>query len=291
MRRLSTLLYPHVDESTRSDYVGWCFIAQRMFDGPLIINVILPFVVPARHQRIRSIDLDALRELRALIREYNEEASRIRYGTPSKHYVFEGLQCNPTGCAAGHSGHTFLTDICKSAQRVEEFCAAAHDAAEDLFVGHSMNGQQPDFIDIYETLGDTRVIHTGSYYRRSMARVAVHCIRHHRSRNARTWPACASCDELWDLLLEDGCRARATRFGLLVPAAAAEFCAAMQTPFPEYCMCDLACWLCLSNNVCAKRKRQRECEQDNNIDIPSIEKHHHLREANIDPPPERPARP
>ena len=146
-----------------------------MFDGPLIINVILPFVVPARHQRIRSIDLDALRELRALIREYNEEASRIRYGTPSKHYVFEGLQCNPTGCAAGHSGHTFLTDICKSAQRVEEFCAAAHDAAEDLFVGHSMNGQQPDFIDIYETLGDTRVIHTGSYYRRSMARVAV-CI-------------------------------------------------------------------------------------------------------------------
>jgi hypothetical protein len=237
--------------------VAWCLLAQRLYDPSCIRCVLQPFATSGRGSTLLKFNIGSLKELRKSLRAYNEKASRVYFGTKKRYREFESLQGHPTGSAGAHSGHTFLGDLIRSKTNVDNFTALSCQIADVIFAGHD-HRESYDHDDILEALSANATAHTGTYYKMSMCRVGLHCISHSSSKRGPSWAPCEFSEGLWDMLLEydGGCKKGARRFGLMKYADAVEFCVQMRNRIVNYCLCDLACWLCLAPEKRHKRKRQ-----------------------------------
>ena len=256
VRSLSKFLYSKGGCTNREDYVAWCLLAQRLFDPACIRAVLQPLATSGRGSTLVEFNMESLKELRKRLRTYNEEASQVYFGTKKRYQEFEARQCNPTGSAGAHSGHPFLRDLIRSQTAVNDFIALCSEVADVIFAGHDYC-KSYDQDDISEAISANKITHTATYYKMSMCRVALHCISHSSSKRVASWPSCKFSEDLWLLLLEydGGCKKGARHFGLIKYADAVAFCIQMRKHIVNYCLCDLACWLCLApiNRGC-KRK-------------------------------------
>ena len=110
-----------------------------------------------------------------------------------------------------------------------------------------------------EAISANPIAHTAKYYKTSISKVGLHCIAHSRSQRAASWPACEESEDSWLMLLhyDGGCKVGAQPFGLTNFADAFAFCVQMRKSIANYCLCDLACWLCLApKRRGCKRKRR-----------------------------------
>ena len=257
VRSLSNTLYSLGGRTDRETYLAWCLLAHRLYDSACIRSVLQPLAASGVGKCLLKFDMESLKELHKRLRTYNEEASQVRFGTKKRYKEFEARQCNPTGSASAHSGHTFLRDLMGSKTAVEDFVAMSSEVAEVLFVGHD-HRESYDHEDISEAISAKRIAHTAKYYRTSMCKVALHCISHSSSKRAASWPACEDSEDLWLMLLDydGGCKEGARYFGLTEFADAVAFCVQMRKHIANYCFCDLSCWLCLApKRRGCKRKR------------------------------------
>lgn len=171
----------------------------------------------------------------------------------------EVLSCNvrvgcPTGCAGAHSGLTWLRDLCSSREHFARFKA---------YVGHltpqlrNKRGGPSGTKDMWLAISKPKKTglktlapqHLGVYYKMQTYRVCKHawCISHPR-RAAR--PACPDSEYLWNEVLlkhkNGGAVRKSLKHGLRDWKQARRFCEGMRKVKANFCMCDLACWICLS---------------------------------------------
>ena len=266
VRSFSKTLYSRGGCVDRVNYVAWCMLAQRLYDPACIQSVLQPFVLwlssssssSSTRTNLLDFNLVSLKELRKQLREYNRRASEVVYGTKQCYRVFESKQCNPTGRAGLHSGHTFLADIINTKGAVGDFLKLCSDVADVLFARH--DSCRPHHSDkVTEAVDNTCVLHSGSYYKMSMCRTALHCIRKSNYQGGLAWPPCEYSEDLWTMLLgAGGSQAGACQFGLTGFADAISFCEDMRKRLPTYCLCDLACWLCLAHDRESARPQKRK---------------------------------
>jgi hypothetical protein len=160
----------------------------------------------------------------------------------------------PTGCAGAHSGLTWLRYLCSSTKSWACF---------KEYVGHlipqlrNTNGGPADTQAVWLAISKPHKTgiegrmpkHHGTYYKMQTFRVCKHafCTRHPR-RAKRS--ACPDSKYLWnDVLLKyagGGANRKSIKHGLRSWKAASRFCKLMRKVKSNFCMCDLACWICLA---------------------------------------------
>ena len=125
----------------------------------------------------------------------------------------------------------------------------------------------PQLIGVHKVDG-CKISHTGSYYEISMARIGLHCLhwrRHHGGRPV--FSSCIATEDLWEKCLlkpDAGARKGADFFCLRDFKAACKYVERMRALKSSYCLCDMACFLCLaygmadSRSTSSKRRRVKE---------------------------------
>lgn len=258
VKHVSKLMYAaEVDEHT---HVAWAFVAQRLYDMPLLVNCLRPFCLPDvnKGKSAVTVSRQSLLSLQKKIDAYNEQAAIHFFGDKTKAWQFAQKQCNPTGSASAHSGHTWLTDLLQDKGELQAFKKFCRHAANLIFRNHDQHSalhQPPSMKEMMDCHGDNALSHTGSYYQHAMCRVALHYVStrmHHGDRAVH--PSCELTDDLWRCCMkyDGGARKGATYFGLSEFEAAQEFTLSMRKIKPNYCFCDLACWLCLAHAIAVK---------------------------------------
>lgn len=261
-RGMSRSLYHKCGPHDRANYVAWLLLGNRMYDPVCTASVVTPCAMGRRKDSasLREFNLDAVRGVRKELKEYNKEASRVRFGTPSRYAEFESKQCKPMGSAGAHSGHAFLEDLASSAAHVKSFVELAQNLSGVLFRGHDDHHNMGDDDDMMTAIRGTAVIHASRCYNMSMFRVACHCIKHSVSNKHSRWPRCPDSVSAWERFLEyeGGAKSGAEMVGLIQYDRAVAFCTGMRRQLPNYCLCDLACWLCLARGLPVRSSRKRK---------------------------------
>ena len=160
----------------------------------------------------------------------------------------------PTGCAGAHSGLTWLRDLCESPESIANFQHYVRQLIPQL---RNKHGGPSDTETLWRAVskisrkGHRRRLprHLGLYYKMQTYRVCKHAFCIHSPR-ARARSACPDSKFLWHEVLtkysQGGARKKASKLGLRSWEKAKRFCTLMRKVKRNYCMCDLACWICLS---------------------------------------------
>ena len=237
------------------DHMAWVLLCHRMYDQPLVRDCVLPFI--SENQAVpKQFTMQNLKALRKRMTEFNEECALVVFNDKSKHEVFRKKQSNPSGSAAAHSGWTWLQDVMSTPATLKSFQTHAIDLAISVFhsedgkydAGHGMSRTGID--DALATIAKSKpLLHTGAYYTMSAARIAVHGVSltsHHGDRADH--PPCALTESAWKALLKPnaGARKNAKKYRLHSFHKASAFVMGMRRIHRNYCLCDLACHLCLA---------------------------------------------
>ena len=179
---------------------------------------------------------------------YNRAAAKYRFGDAEKYVTFEKIQSNPSGSTGAHSGHTWLRNTVRDEDHFNDFTEACDDVSDVLLPG--IGHHRPSAEKIQELISDYELGHTGGYYLMSMARVALHAFATQSGNgrgNRAQFPPCHACEASWeDCLLHAGAKDGAAKLGLKDMQQAMKLVIGMRRTLPNYCLCDLACFLCLS---------------------------------------------
>ena len=120
------------------DHMAWALLCHRMYDQPLVRDCVLPFI-SERPAAPKQFTMQNLKVLRKRMTEFNEECAVVVFNDKTKHDAFRKKQCNPSGCAAAHSGWTWWTDVMSTASNLRAFQKHAADLAVVMF--HNVDGR------------------------------------------------------------------------------------------------------------------------------------------------------
>jgi len=88
---------------------------------------------------------------------------------------------------------------------------------------------------------------TGKYYLMRTLVAMMHGIDKSNPDYRVRWKSCKLDPSLWDFHLKYGqIEEKAKKYKLYDADRAIKFVEGMRKAYPEYCLCDLACWICLS---------------------------------------------
>ena len=155
-----------------------------------------------------------------------------------------------TGCAGAHSGLTWLRNTCFSSS---SFCVFKDYVARITPRLRNAKGHAAETRSLWHVIakkkqGVKNPKHLGSYNKMNTYRVCKHA--HYRCSPRRSYlKPCADSKFLWDEVLlkcNGGAKKKSVRHGLRSWKKAKQFCEEFRKVRPSFCMCDLACWICLS---------------------------------------------
>jgi hypothetical protein len=236
VRNIASCCYALQRNSVLDEETSLCFVlaANRIWD---------PSTCAALKTHIQRCPRFNLPSMRLFLKETRERVQS------------EGARLgNPTGCAGAHSGLTWLRDLCESQESMANFKIYVRGLVPKL---RNKHGGPSDTVTLWCAIskiskhGDRRRLprHLGLYYKMQTFRVCrhafcVHCPRAHARR------ACKDSKFLWHEVLtkysQGGAKKKTPKLGLRSWEKAKRFCTAMRKVKSNYCMCDLACWICLS---------------------------------------------
>jgi len=218
---------------------------------PFVCKPQRPFTQAALQQFFNALQKDDLEQSVAL------------FGHDRSAHMFARKRGNPTGSAAGHSGDRWLKDMLDDSRM--DF-AEFEEHVDSLLCGlrgpRSCRGTVQQLWDAL-TDEDAKPPHSAEYYTMNVFRALRHAFDISAPQRGVRFPACESSSMLWnDILLQydGGAKRCAALVGLADWRQAAALVKRMQKVVPQYCMCDLACWLCLAKpHILASRDKKRKC--------------------------------
>lgn len=160
----------------------------------------------------------------------------------------------PTGCAGTHSGLPWLRHLCSSTEACSCFKEYVRHVVPQF---RNRHGGPAKAEVVWQAISAPRKIgfhgqmpkHLGTYYKMQIFRVCRHafCTRHPRRAKRQ---ACQDSKHLWNEVLlmcaGGGANRKSMKHGLRSWKAASRCCKLMRKVKGNFCMCDLACWICLS---------------------------------------------
>jgi hypothetical protein len=82
VRAASKALFRHCGSHDRTNYVSWLLVAHRLFDPACIQSVLVPFCLGDQKAAcLIEFDVEHVRKLQRELRDYNEAASLVVFGT------------------------------------------------------------------------------------------------------------------------------------------------------------------------------------------------------------------
>ena len=233
-------------------------------------EVLLPFVCPPGSTNGLSFSRDNLNAFYTSLKQHDVDMSKQICGDDSLAVQFALKRGNPTGCAAGHSGDRWLKDMVGKFENDGPQYVAAHRCDFEHFFNHvqqlvpALRGPRScrGTVDqLWDAINSCAAPHSGAYYRMQIFRAVRHGYDISKPGRTTRFPACACSELLWDNLLlqhDGGAKKGAELLGMHDWRAAAQLVERIQFVCPSFCMCDLACWLCLGKaNIPPPAKRRR----------------------------------
>ena len=235
-------------EKSDHDRLAWFLVAHRLYDPADNIDVVLPFA--CKHK----LTPKSLVKLSEALEKEDGRRSKKRYGDDGHSEQWAKLRTNPTGSAAAHSGRAWLRDVIATEESVLDFCKAVSVIQPIVFARKHQNWAH----DFWNKILEAKFAHSATYYNMQIFRAVRHAFDlRDRGNNAR-FPPCTNSRFLWSEILlkhQGGAKSRAAQHNLDDYDRACKFVKAMQTAHPDFDLCSLACWLCLSS--CAQPPTKR----------------------------------
>jgi len=157
----------------------------------------------------------------------------------------------PTGCAGAHSGLTWLRYVCASSADFSTFKAYVAGIVPQL---RNAKGGVAKTEVLWRRIAKPKPTikkpkHLGIYYKMQTFRICRHAYYTSSPRRSAQ-KHCPDSKYLWDEVLlkygGGGARKKSVRHGLQSWKKAKRFCDLIRAIKPNFCMCDLSCWICLS---------------------------------------------
>ena len=220
---------------SEADAVAWSLTANRVWDEPCCREL---------QTQIDSHKVFTLAGLRAFLVQVEGlvQSGTTRLG-------------NPTGFAGAHTGLPWLTSVCENAGEFQAFKRFASSLVSQL---RAKRGGASSTETLWKAISKPKTEkgvrlklpkHTGIYNQMQSFRVLRHAYHRVHPDRAHREP-CQDSKELWEGILlkydQGGANRKSLGFGVKPWKNAARFCQLMRRKVPGYCMCDLACWICLA---------------------------------------------